>query len=195
MIVGHYATALFPRHRFPRAPFWLFLLCAQLADFLWLAFAFIGLEPTDPKSFLDASLQNLHVNMLYSHNLMPTLLLAATVTLAVLLWRRGLKQALWCGALVVLHFLCDLIVGYEHGLFGRDSSPIGLNLYYYNPYLALCLEAAFGATCVAWFVDAEAAAGRPLSRRKIVTLYSIFIGGALIWLPIAVTPLRSLLGL
>jgi len=33
--------------------------------------------------------------------------------------------ALWCMGLVFFHEMCDLIVGFEHHIFGGDTTPVG----------------------------------------------------------------------
>ena len=65
MVLGHYASAFLLRPHLPQAPFWLLLLTANLAEFLWLALALVGVEPTKPESILDATFNNLDVHMTY----------------------------------------------------------------------------------------------------------------------------------
>ena len=71
MIVGHYAAALVPYSRLEGRPLWLLLVCANVPEFLWLALALAGVEPTKPASLLDATFPNIDVHMTYSHNLIP----------------------------------------------------------------------------------------------------------------------------
>ena len=74
MIVGHYAAALVPYSRLDGRPLWLLLVCANVPEFLWLALALAGVEPTNPASLLDATFPNIDVHMTYSHNLVPGLI-------------------------------------------------------------------------------------------------------------------------
>ncbi len=195
MLLGHYATALVPHHRLPRAPVWLWMAAANLPDFVWLVLAALGLETPRPTSILQASFANLRVDMRYSHDLLPLLGLAALAGGAAYLLTRDHRVAGWCVALVVLHEMCDLLAGFPHHVVGPDSALIGLNLYGRAPELALLLDAGVGAACVWWFVRAEARAGRRVAPGTRRGLYALFVLGTLMWLPAARTPLAVWLGL
>ena len=191
MIIGHYAAALIPHERDPQTPLALYLFLANAADFLWLGAAAVGLEAPVPRSLFEASFANLHVAMPFTHDLVPTMgwaVLAAAVVYAAT--RRG-APAGWAAALVVAHEACDLLSGFSHWILGPATPAIGLNLYGRAPEVALLLEAAFGAGCTWWFVRARARAGRPLSGSTKWGLYATFVAGALVWLPIARTPLAD----
>ena len=194
MIVGHYATALIPYSKMDRkAPLWLFLLCANLADFLWIFLGLIGIEATNPSSLWLATFQNLSVEMTYSHNALPSFILALIIFGFVYLFTRSIRVSLWCGVLILVHFLSDLLSGYEHHWVGPDSPILGLGLYTKNTYLALTIEAAFGALCLLWYIRQEKSKGRIIRKSKQLALYAIFILGALIWIPTATIPLGDLL--
>ena len=105
---------------------------------------------------------------------------------------RDRAVALWCGGLVVVHLLCDLVCGFPHYVFGPGTPEIGLGLYLTHPHLAIVIEAVFGGALVFWFAHSESAQGRALSRGKVIALYAVFVGGALFWLPTATVPLESL---
>src|SRR5262249_23594739 len=138
---------------------------------------------------------NIRVDMIYSHEPLPVLALAAaTFALVFAVWRRP-ALAGWCAALVVLHLLADLVVGFTHHLAGPATPTISLNLYGRAPKLAIAIEAAYAASCVAWYERAERARGRPVARAKARALYGVFALGALLWLPAARTPLGRLVGL
>jgi hypothetical protein len=189
MIVGHYATALVAHARSQKTPLWIFLLCANLADFAWLALALVGLESPEPASILDASFRGIRADMRFSHDALPTLMGAAAVSLLVYLVRRRAAEALACGALVIGHLLCDLLAGYPHHLDGAGTRQIGLGLYLTAPEAAIVIEAAFGAACVFFYARSW---GAPLRRRSLIGLYAVFTLGALAWLPTASRSLRSL---
>lgn len=194
MVLGHYATALIPHQRVPTAPFWLFLLAANLLDFAWLAFALAGPEMPAPGSMFEATFHNIRVEMPYTHDGFAVgvwVLVGFGLGFAV---TRQIAPALWCGALVIVHELCDLLSGFEHYLYD-DVFPIGLNLYGRAPELALVFEAAFGGVCVWWYLRARAAQGKPVSVATGRWLYVVFIGGALSFLPIARTPMGHWLGM
>lgn len=193
MIVGHYAAALVPYSRLEGRPLWLLLVCANVPEFLWLLLALLGVEPASPPSLLDATFQNLQVAMTYSHNLLPGVLQGAVVFALVLACFRDRALALWCGALTVVHVLCDLVVGFEHQLLGPESVQVSLNTYGHTPHLAIFIELAFALACVYAFSRSEQRRGRPPERKRLLALYAVFTVGILAWLPAATVPLRDLL--
>ena len=183
MIVGHYASALWARSRDPRGPFALFLACAILQDAAWLALAALGYEPTLPASVLDASFRKVSVEMTFSHDLVSAsgwMLIAGTIGLFA---TRRWQTALLCCALSFGHEVLDLACGFAHHVAGPTTRSIGFNLYGNAPYLAILLEAAFGALMVALYGRSEARRGRPLSRHTRMRLVAVFVVGALVALP------------
>ena len=159
MVAGHYAAAFLARPHVKTAPFWLLLLCANLAEFFWLLLALAGVEPTSPSSLFDASFQGLKVDMIYSHNLVPNLILGLLVFLFVILKYKDRKLALWCALLTCLHVWCDYIVGFEHQVLGKDSPSIGLNSYLHFPYLAIGIELLFAYLCLIYYFLADYKSG------------------------------------
>ncbi len=193
MIVGHYAAALVPYSRLEGRPLWLLLVCANVPEFLWLALALCGVEPTQPASLLDATFPNLKVSMTYSHNLIPGMVQGALVFAIVQAVWRDRALALWCGALTIVHVLCDVFVGFQHQLLGPDSPQISLDTYGRMPQVAILIELAFALACVHFYLRSEARRGRPLSNGRRAALYAVFVVGILAWLPATVVPLRELL--
>ncbi len=193
MILGHYAAAYIARPHARTAPFWLLLLCSNLAEFLWLALALIGVESPEPSSLLDATFENLKVHMTYSHNLVPNLALGLLVYGLVLLKLRSQKLALWCALLTVSHVWLDFIVGFEHQVLGADSASIGLNSYARFPHVAVLIEWLFSMACLVYYFRAEGRSGNLVSRKKKVALLIAFSVGVLLWLPNATIPMKDLL--
>jgi len=194
MIVGHYAASLLPRSVLgDRCPYWLLLLCAQVPEFLWLLLSLAGVERPHPDSMLDATFQNLSVSMVYSHNLVPALLQAALVFAIVLAVARKRDVAAWCAGLVVVHVLCDYLVGFEHQLLGPASPSIGLDSYRRFARAAILLELAFSIGLVFVYHAMEARRGRAVPLRRQIALHAAFAVGVLMWLPAASVPLRALL--
>jgi hypothetical protein len=194
MVVGHYATAFLPYGKHPEIPLWVFLLCANLTDFLWLFVAFWGYEVPTPPSFWEGSFYNIEVEMPYTHELPGTLVLTLITGLLAYFFYRNFSVAFWCAGLVFLHFLCDLLSGFQHYCCGTNSFILSLSLYEKAPFLAVALEALFGACCLIYFEATLKKQGKALSRPKKISLYLLVVGGALIWLPSALIPLGSLLG-
>jgi membrane-bound metal-dependent hydrolase YbcI (DUF457 family) len=193
VIVGHYAAALVPYSRLEGRPLWLLLVCAMVPEFLWLALALAGVEPTSPASLLDATFPNLQVQMTYSHNLVPGLIQGAIVFAVVQMIWRDRALALWCGALAIVHVLCDLVVGFEHQLLGPDSPQVSLDTYGRMPQVAIAIELVFALVCIHFYHRSEARRGRAVSRGKRTALYAAFVVGILAWLPATTISLRELL--
>jgi hypothetical protein len=193
VIVGHYAAALVPYSRLEGRPLWLLLVCANVPEFLWLALALAGVEPTAPASLLYASFPTLQVHMTYSHNLIPGLIQGALVFALVQAIWRDRPLALWCGALTIVHVLCDLVVGFRHELLGPDSPQVSLDTYGRAPQLALLIELVFALACIHAYLRSEARRGRPLSKNRAAALYAVFVVGILMWLPATTMTLRQLL--
>lgn len=191
MIVGHYAAALVPYSRLEGRPLWLLLVCANVPEFLWLGLALAGVEPTHPASLLDATFPNLDVHMTYSHNLIPGLIQGLIVFALVQAIWRDRPLALWCGALAVVHVLCDLLVGFKHELLGPESPQVSLDTYGSAPVLAIGIELVFALGCVYAFLTSERRRGRPLTRGRTAALYAVFAVGILMWLPATSMSLRQ----
>lgn len=193
MIVGHYAAALVPYSKLEGRPLWLLLVCANVPEFLWLALAIAGVEPTHPASLSDATFPNLDVHMTYSHNLVPAFIQGLIVFAVVYAIWRDRPLALWCGALTIVHVLCDLLVGFKHELLGPDSPQVSLDTYGHAPVLAIAIELAFALGCIYAFLRMEKRRGRPLSRGRSSALYAVFVVGILMWLPATSVSLGELL--
>ncbi|MBL8018999.1 MAG: hypothetical protein JNM27_05000 [Leptospirales bacterium] len=192
MVAGHYAAALITAAHKVKAPFWLLLLCSQIPEFLWLLLATLGIEPTLPASIFDATFANIEVDMRFSHNLVPGIIQGIITGICVFAFYRSTGVALWCSALVVIHVLCDYIVGFSHQIMWYSSPAIGLNSYRHMPYIAILIELAFALGCVAYFQIKRT--DRPLGKSRLTWLYLLFAIGILVWMPAAKIPLRSWFG-
>ena len=74
MLAGHFSTALIAKQKFSKGTLLYFLIISQLQDFLWFVFHYLGIEPTNPSDAFDATLSNMTVDMVYSHDLLPLLI-------------------------------------------------------------------------------------------------------------------------
>lgn len=177
MLAGHYTTALVAKQHVPRGHLAYYLVASQLPDLLWLPFHYLGLEHTQPDNVMAVSLDNMHVDMTYSHDLLPIL---GWIALVVLVgralfgaWRPGLVG----GALVVVHALTDYVGGFPHNLFGPDTHAVGTGMYHTAPYLAVSLEAVFTVAVMAWVLRNDVKAGIRRSRATWTAWAMVFGGG------------------
>lgn len=195
MTMGHYATALVPYGRLKGAPLVLLLVCAQLVDLLWLALAFAGVEAPHPESALDVTMVGLRAPMTYSHSGAGVLGLAVIVGVIVQLVGRRASLSIACAGLVAGHWLCDLLSGWEHGLLFAGSPRVGLDLYAHSPNAAFAIEAMWAAAMVAFYAWSRARQQRPLTRRALLGLLAVFVGGSLVFVPSSYVSLRAWLTL
>ncbi len=177
MLAGHYATALVAKQHAPRGALAYYLVASQLPDLLWLAFHFLGLEPTTPTNPMDVSLKAIAVDMTYSHDLLPTLGWIVLVTLAGRALFGSWRPALVGGLLLVAHAVTDYVGGFPHHVFGPDSHEVGTGLYLTAPYLAVALEGAFTVAMLAWVVRTDTKAGVARSRGTWRAWIGVFGGG------------------
>jgi hypothetical protein len=93
---AHFAAGLAIKSCVPEAPAWALLTGAFLPDFVWIALANRGIEPTNPQIFFDD----------WSHSLVMVIFWASLF--AIPFWRYGRKTlaAVWLA--VFSHFLLDL---------------------------------------------------------------------------------------
>ena len=195
MLGGHYTTALLARQYFPKGSLLYFLIMSQLPDLLWLFFHYLGIEPTSPDNITDVSLDTLSVNMIYSHDLLPTFgwIFVAFILGMLLFKHKGVALA---GALMVaVHALIDYIGGYPHNIFGTDSMAVGTGLYYTYPYLAVSIEAVFTLIMLLWFFRNERKGGSQRSKSSKYWLIGIFTFNIVFMFSIADISISDYLGM
>ncbi len=195
MLAGHYSTALLAHQKFPKGTLLYFLVVSQLQDFLWFIFHYLGLEPTEPSDAFDATLGNMYVDMLYSHDLIPQIVWMLIIFIAGRLIFKSNKIGL-VGALILLgHFVLDFFSGHPHHLFGADSHEVGLGLYASAPYLAIGIEVLFCAITLWYFFSQEAKKGIQRTFKNKAIIIGVFVYGIGFMLSTASVSLRQTLGI
>lgn len=152
MYAAHFAAGLAVKARAPLAPLWALVTAVFLPDFLWIAFARLGIEPEyPPGGFFDD----------WSHSLLMVLLWSTLFALAF--WRKGrlVAIAVWIAGLthVVLDFLIhparlalyphsSIHLGWSLWQYGQQKSRLGpthywwIELAFVVPLLGVCLFAS-----------------------------------------------------
>ena len=195
MLAGHFTTALIVKQKFPKASLLYFLIISQLQDFLWFVFHYLGLEPTNPSDAFDASLINMSVDMVYSHDLLPLLVwLIIGFTLGKLLFK-STQIGLVSMALVLIHFVLDFFSGHIHHVFGAETMELGFGLYASNPYLAVAIEALFSIVALWYYFKEEAKMGNRRLQSNKIAIISVFAYGIVFMLLIATHSFRELFDL
>jgi len=195
MLAGHFTTALIAKQKFPKRTLLYFLIISQLQDFLWVTFHYLGLEPTNPSDAFDATLSNMVVDMLYSHDVLPQLFWLAIVFLIGKFLFKSTKIGLVSVALVSIHFVLDFFSGHMHHVFGENTMEAGLGLYASNPYLAILIEAIFSFGAMWYFFREEAKKGIIRTTKNRIAIISVFAYGIIFMLLIATKSFRELFGI
>jgi hypothetical protein len=195
MLAGHFTTALIAKQKFPKASLLYFLIISQLQDFLWFVFHYLGLEPTNPSDAFDASLINMSVDMVYSHDLLPLFVwLIIGFTLGKLLFK-STQIGLVSMVLVLIHFVLDFFSGHIHHVFGAETMELVFGLYASNPYLAVAIEALFSIVALWYYFKEEAKMGNRRLQSNKIAIISVFAYGIVFMLLIATHSFRELFDL
>jgi hypothetical protein len=195
MLAGHYSTALIAHQKFPTGSLLYFLVVSQLQDLLWFTFHYLGLEPTSPSDGFDATLSNMYVDMLYSHDLIPQSVWFVIIFLVGKFLLKSNKVGLIGVALAAGHYILDFFSGHPHHIFGVDTHQVGLGLYETNVYLAISIEAIFCIIALWYFFSEEAKAGIQRTIANKAAIIGVFVFGISFMLSIATNSLREILGL
>jgi len=166
MISGHIATTLIAKRYLPEAPWWLLIAASYSMDFLMFVFVALGIERMEADPHAEGyGMEHTAIDMTYSHDLLPAL--GWTVLLGVAVWvgYRDRNLALVCVLLFVGHWLCDLLSGFGHFVFGPHSTPLGADLYHTNLLAAVVIESVFGVLCV---LIATVKTDKPLTQRALL---------------------------
>ena len=170
-------------------------MISQLQDFLWFLFHYLGIELTNPTDAFDATLSNMAVDMLYSHDLLPQLFWLTIVFLLGKFLFKSTKIGFVSLALVSIHFVLDLFSGHMHHVFGADTMKAGLGLYASNPYLAIFIEALFSFVALWYFFREERNNGIIRTNKYRIAIIAVFAYGIIFMLLIATHSFRELFGI
>ncbi len=195
MLSGHFATALVAHRKLPKSSLLFFLIVCNLQDFLWFLFHYLGLEPTTPKNVFAVSMQDLTVNMLYSHDLIPQFIWTFLVFIIGKAIFKQNKVALVGALLFAGHAILDAISGFPHYVFGPDSHQIGFGLYHANIYLALLIEFVFTGLLLLYFFKQEKILNITRTKSNMTALIGILAFGIGFILLVAKRSIGDMLGL
>jgi membrane-bound metal-dependent hydrolase YbcI (DUF457 family) len=177
VLTGHFATALVPHARNRALPLFTLLMLSQLPDLL---------IPLDVMRSGERDLNRLHMTL--SHDLVPVAVLSVVVALALQAWKRDAALTFAGTALVVVHWLCDLLSGFSHNVAGPHTAQLGLDLYRSAPAQAFLIEFVFAAGCLAWFFLERNRQHDAVGRWRSVVLCAVIL------LPIAAMLARAASG-
>ena len=192
MMAGHFTTALIAHQRLPKGTLLYLLVISQLQDLLWFLFHYLGLEVTSPSDAFDASLNTMHANMLYSHDLIPQFIWLALIYIVGKTLFKSNQVALISVVILIGHFILDFFSGHMHHIFDQDSMEAGLGYYASAPYLAVFIEAIFTAITLWYFFKVDALKGHTRTVANKVGIIGVFVYGILFMLLIATQSFREI---
>ena len=194
-MAGHFTTALIAHQRLPKGTLLYLLLISQLQDLLWFVFHYMGLEITMPHDAFDAALNNMSVNILYSHDLLPQVFWFALIYLVSKILFKSKQVAVMSVVILFGHFILDFLSGNMHHLFGENSMQVGLGLYASDPYLAVFIEAIFVVLTLWYFFKIDKTKGNQRSLTNKMAIISVFAYGIIFMLLIATQSFREILNI
>ena len=187
MLMGHYATAVvayqMTAEKNKKANIWLYLAASQLLDFAMVAFVVLGIESWLPQQ-IGGSLKEVKVDMTYTHDILPVFGWALAAAALTFLLLKDRYVAMWVGALVLGHEVLDLLVGFEHFIFGTETAAVGLGLYHSAPVSGMLIETALCLGILLWFFQRRSKTERPISMKMRIALLATVVGGSLSMIPI-----------
>ena len=109
MGIGHLGASFALRARFPRVPFFFLLAAGVLVDVFWGIAILSGLENARIDTGSGSVVPLVLEHVPFTHSLPACLLWAALASLGWWIWRRDRAGALVLGALVLSHWVLDLV--------------------------------------------------------------------------------------
>lgn len=182
MFIGHFAVGFAAKRVAPRVSLGTLFLAAQFIDLLWPTFLLLGWERVRIEPGATAVTPLVFEHYPYTHSLLAVLGWAALLGGTHWLARRDRRSALLLAALVVSHWLLDLLVHRpDLPLWPGGTGVAGLQLWSSLP-LTLALEVPLFAVGV-WLYGrstrAADAVGRWGLRGLVLFLLVIYAGNVL----------------
>ncbi len=151
MFIGHWAPALAAAAAAPRAPkLGLLFVAAQLVDWGFFFLATIGVEKMRLVPGITAMNPMDLYHMPFTHSLVGTLVWALLFGLLVMIITRDFGSAMIGGAVVVSHWILDLIVHRPDLTLAGGDNKLGLGLWNF-PFIEIPLELAITFGALFWY--------------------------------------------
>ncbi|HEY6965049.1 MAG TPA: hypothetical protein VI407_07515 [Erythrobacter sp.] len=174
MFIGHFAPAFIAAAVSPERPRLATMFVAgQLVDWGFFSFALVGLEHMRVDPAASEMVPFDLYDMPYPHSLAGTAIWAAAFFGIVAIWQRSWRIGLLASAVVLSHWLCDLIVHVPD--LTLDGTPPKLGLGLWNmPWVAIPLELAFAFGAFAFYLRrTRGPAGPPLVLAGVMLLFQL----------------------
>lgn len=169
-MAAHFAAALAIKSRVRQAPTWALIVGAFIPDFIWIALAAAGIEPTKREIFFDD----------WSHSLLSVVVYATVYRL--LFAKRGKRVAAAMWLAVMSHFLLDLPVHPKDlALYPHSSVHLGLGLSTIAPMSYWYIQMATVLALLAIYVSGGDRLR--IARRSVFATVVLVIGWHLVLMP------------
>lgn len=129
MFLGHFALAMGTKRVAPKPALGTCVLAAQFADAIWPVFVLLGIEEVRIAPGITAATPLDFVWYPYSHSLLFDAMWAALFAGAYYALRRDRIGALWLAALVLSHWVLDVIAHRPDMPLWPGSARVGLGLW------------------------------------------------------------------
>jgi hypothetical protein len=142
MFIGHYGASFAAKAMDKRIPLWVLFIAGQLVDIFWTIFVLLGIEQVQIVPGITAASPLDFIFYPYTHSLLASLVWGAMALVAYRAVRPSAERwrtALIVGAVVVSHWVLDLLVHRPDLTFYGDAVKVGLGLWNY-PALEYALE-------------------------------------------------------
>src|SRR5436190_4934353 len=109
MFLGHFGLALATKRVAPAASLGTTVMAAQWADGIWPVFVLLGIEHAEIRPGVTAVTPLDFVSYPYSHSLVADIAWAALFAVVYAMLRKDWRTALWLAALVLSHWVLDVV--------------------------------------------------------------------------------------
>lgn len=181
MFIGHYGPALLAATSRKSPRLGTLFIAAQLVDLAFFSFLLIGVEHMRLVPGITAMNPMDLYDMPWTHSLVGTLAWSGGFALLIWLWRRSMVTAAIGGAVVISHWLIDLLVHRPDLTIAGNPPPLGLGLWN-HPVIEIPLELLFAFGGLAIFIS-RTRATRPRAWLPITLLAGMMVvAQAINWL-------------
>jgi hypothetical protein len=160
MFIGHFAVAFAAKPMAPTVSLGTLFLACEWVDLVWPLFLFMGLERMEIRPGITAFTPLDFVHYPWTHSLAMCAAWAAGLGLLYLLVRRGRRAAFVVGAVVLSHWILDLIV-HRPDLPLAPGSEARFGLGVWNSILAtLAIEGSLFVVALGFYLSRTRALDR-----------------------------------
>ncbi|MEP7006399.1 MAG: hypothetical protein ABI810_10465 [Sphingomonas bacterium] len=181
MFIGHYGPAFLAATSRKAPRLGTLFIAAQLVDLAFFSFLLIGVEHMRLVPGITAMNPMDLYDMPWTHSLVGALAWSAGFALLIWLWGRSVVAAAIGGAVVISHWLIDLLVHRPDLTIAGNPPPLGLGLWN-HPAIEIPLELLFAFGGLAFLIS-QTRATRPRAWLPITSLAGMMVvAQAINWL-------------